>query len=176
MHNVVRGLIFAGLAFVLFACSQTTNKSFVELKSQEDAIARGEKQAGFCPKTEILEGTGILSAYANAQEKPENLSHQAVIVRANRKCTIVDNQLKLAIASAVRVSKGPKLVDEQVVLPIRIVVLRGEGDVLHSELYNRPVFLGANEVQEFTVTENSIVLPADNLEGTKILMGFDTLR
>lgn len=186
-------ILLSGLALVQAACTATgksvgkaglvngeTGSSSAESKAAQAALASVESDVAdsACPQIRILEGTGVLTAYASeGNEKAENVAHQATIVQSGRKCTLKDGNLTLRIATAGRAAKGPKSVGNTVTLPIRIAVVRGESEVLFSQLYNQLVAFTGPAAQDFTFVEEDIGIPADKAEkpvSIRILIGFDT--
>lgn len=181
--DVKRGVlagILGGFAFILAACN-TTGKTppLAENTKPEEATPKPEAAVALkdeeCPAIQILEGTGILTAYAGeGEEKPENISHQATIIRSGRTCSIVDGALTLQIGAAGRAARGPKAIGASATLPIRIAVVRGESEVLFSQLYNQVVPLKEGAAQDFSLVEEAIRIPGDKKDNIKILVGFDT--
>ncbi|MBA4782669.1 MAG: hypothetical protein H2045_05560 [Rhizobiales bacterium] len=129
-----------------------------------------------CPPIQILEGTGALVAYADPKsEDAANIDHQATIIRSGRNCRLENGTLTLRVGTGGRVAKGPKSAGDSVTLPIRIVVLRGEKEVLFSKLYSQFLPLNSSAAQDFSLVEEAIALPVKTGENLKILVGFDTL-
>lgn len=187
--GVKRGVwvgILGGFALVLAACNTTGktpplaenakpadagSKSGIAPKPEAVVALKDEE----CPGIQILEGTGILTAYVGeGGEKPENISHQATIIRSGRTCSIVDGALTLQIGAAGRAARGPKAIGASATLPIRIAVVRGESEVLFSQLYNQIVPLKEGAAQDFSLVEEAIRIPGDKKDNIKILVGFDT--
>lgn len=181
LKNFLTGVTLCVLSLGLAACMTTGGKS---PKEESDASKNADNKSANvvalnddeCPGIEILDGTGVLTAYVgDGTEKPENIAHQATFVRSGRQCSIIDGVLSLNIRAAGRAAKGPKSVDDTVMLPVRIAVLRGENEVLFSQLYNRLIPFKSDGPTEFVIKEDGIRLPDDKKDGIKILIGFDTI-
>lgn len=183
-------IILAVLSLGLAAC-KTTNKTKPEATdgvtaggissegaastdSGENAVVSFDNNE--CPAIEVLDGTGVLTAYAgDGPEKPQNVDHQATLLKSQRECRIEDGAFTLSVGAAGRAAKGPKSVSDAVTLPIRIAVIHGQGEVLFSQLYNHLVPLQIDQPVVFSIKEKNIRLPLDKKDNLKILVGFDTI-
>lgn len=138
-------------------------------------VQRTQARANYCPKLEVLNGTGVLTAYINGgNDTASDITHQATITRSGRECSRADGALTFRIGTAGRAVKGPKSVSDNVTLPIRIAVLRNDSEVLFSQLYNQPITFTGATAQGFSFIEESISIPIPEQENIKILVGFDT--
>lgn len=133
-------------------------------------------RANYCPDLEVLNGTGVLTAYSDdGNDTAGDIVHQATITRSGRECTRTDDGvLNIRIGTAGRAVKGPKSVEDNVSLPIRIAILRNGEEVLFSQLYNQPIVFSGSSAQGFSFIEEKIGIPIPEEENIKIIVGFDT--
>lgn len=132
-------------------------------------------RASYCPKVQVLSGTGILTALSADAEGngSSDVDHQANITRSGRECRIENQNLVLRVGAAGRVIKGPKYSGSNVDLPIRIAVLRDDKEVLFSELYKQPINFESAAAQGFSLVQDNITVPFPEFENLKVLVGFD---
>jgi hypothetical protein len=81
--------------------------------------------------------------------------------------------LAMQVAVAGRVVPGPAGASGDVAVPIKISVVRSDGEVLYSQSFNHPVTLGGGQAQQFVFNDPNVVvpIPADNT--LQLFAGFD---
>ncbi|MEO1066247.1 MAG: hypothetical protein AAFW47_02585 [Pseudomonadota bacterium] len=153
-----------------------------ERVAELDAAASAPQQATarpagakYCPPLEVLNGTGVLTAYATGgNDTPQDIAHQATITRSGRECSRNDGNLTLRIGAAGRVVNGPKGATPNVNLPIRVAVVKDDKEVLFSQLFAHPVTFAGASAQGFSFVRDDISIPAPEFQNVKVLVGFDT--
>lgn len=152
-------------------------------EEQEEFARRGDSpnfalsnkaRAGYCPKLEILNGTGVLTAYIDGgNDEPGDVTHQASITRSGRECKNVDGTLNIRVGAAGRAVQGPKSLSSNISLPIRVAVVRGGTEVLFSQIYSQQINFASANAQGFSFVEENLQIPFPEEENLKILVGFD---
>lgn len=162
---------------------KSTRKIRLSKSEQEELARRGntpniqlsnKARRGYCPKLEVLNGTGVLTAYVDGgDDRPSDVTHQASFTRTGRECKNIDGVLNIRVGVAGRAVKGPKSISNNVVLPIRIAVVRNNTEVLHSQFYSQQVTFSNATAQGFTLVEESLQVQFPEEENLKVLIGFD---
>lgn len=138
-------------------------------------VAAQRARADYCPRVQILSGTGVLTAYAgDGDDTAENIDHQAAITRSGRECKNEDGSLVLRVGAAGRAVKGPKSASPTVALPIRVAVVTDQNEVLFSELYSQQIAFQGTSAEGFSFVQDNVVIPFPETENLQILVGFDT--
>ncbi|HEY6630128.1 MAG TPA: hypothetical protein VIZ90_01620 [Rhizobiaceae bacterium] len=141
---------------------------------EEGKVLASELRA-YCPTVTLKEDTGYINRYAKGgEEDPAKLSWQASINEVTRSCSRQTGMLAMQVALAGRVVPGPAGAGGTVTLPIRITVLRGDGEVLYSQTQNHQVGLGGNQAQQFLVKDSNVVVPIPENNTLQVVAGFDT--
>lgn len=144
-----------------------------EKKPEEGKILASELLA-YCPKVTVKEEAGFINRYAKGGEgDPAKLSWQASITESTRSCSRATGMLAMQVAVAGRVVPGPAGASGDVTVPIKISVVRSDGEVLYSQSYNHPVSLSGCQAQQFVFNDPNVVvpIPADNT--LQLFAGFD---
>ena len=152
--------------------------------NQEELARRGDApnvqlsnraRRGYCPKLEVLNGTGVLTAYIDGgNDQPGDVTHQANFVKTGRECKTTDGIMNIRVGVAGRAVKGPKSFGSSVLLPVRISVVRNKTEVLYSQIYPQQVNFANATAQGFTLVEENLQIPFPEEENLKVLVGFDT--
>lgn len=165
--------------------SQVRGKRKIKLsKAEQEELARAgntpnvqisnKARRGYCPKLEVLNGTGVLTAYVDGgDDKPNDVTHQASFIRTGRECKTTDGIINIRVGVAGRAVKGPKSLSNDVLLPVRIAVVRNGTEVLYSQIYPQQVNFTSAIAQSFTFVEESLQIPFPEEENLKVLVGFD---
>lgn len=165
--------------------SQVRGKRKIKLsKAEQEELARAgntpnvqisnKARRGYCPKLEVLNGTGVLTAYVDGgDDKPNDVTHQASFIRTGRECKTTDGIINIRVGVAGRAVKGPKSLSNEVLLPVRIAVVRNGTEVLYSQIYPQQVNFTSAIAQSFTFVEESLQIPFPEEENLKVLVGFD---
>ena len=175
------GSLLVALPFGLVACKTTgsSNNPTPDITANSAAIDNtvvASINDASCPQVEVLDGTGVLTAYSgDGAEEPGNVDHQATLIQFERQCAVAGDTFTLSVEAAGRAAKGPKSISDNVTLPIRIAVTDTSGAVLYSKLYNQLVELQINQPKVFKIRDNDIRVPLDLKDNIKILIGFDTI-
>jgi hypothetical protein len=141
---------------------------------QEGKVLASELRA-YCPAVTLKEDTGYINRYAKGgEDDAAKLSWQASINEVTRSCSRQTGMLAMEVAVAGRVVPGPAGASGSVNLPIKVTVLRSDGEILYSQTQNHQVALGGNQAQQFLVKDANVVvpIPADNT--LQVFAGFDT--
>ena len=153
-------------------------------KAEQEELARAgnspniqisnKARRGYCPKLEVLNGTGVLTAYVDGgDDQPSDVTHQASFTRTGRECKTTDGVMNIRVGVAGRAVKGPKSISNDVSLPVRIAVVRNGTEVLHSQIYRQQVNFTSAIAQNFTLVEENLQIPFPEEENLKVLVGFD---
>lgn len=180
------GRFLAGIALVGFVLAATGCQSGdagsllgfgggdKQRQPEEGKVLASELRA-YCPTVTLKEDTGYINRYAKGgEEDPAKLSWQASINEVTRSCSRQTGMLAMQVALAGRVVPGPAGAGGTVTLPIRITVLRGDGEVLYSQTQNHQVGLGGNQAQQFLVKDSNVVVPIPENNTLQVVAGFDT--
>lgn len=113
-----------------------------------------------CPEIRVRDGTELIRRYAAGFEgEAEGVIYQASIGATAGECRGGDGRMILRIGVNLRLIAGPRGREQNVVLPLRIAVLRDDSAVLFSRLYRLPARLSPtrsttlSEVYEITIQE-----------------------
>lgn len=161
-----------------------TRKVILSAEEQAELASRGntpnivlrtKARANYCPKLEILSGTGVLTAYtADGNDTAQDITHQATITKSGRECARNEGVLTMRVGAAGRAIKGPKSASNDVSLPIRIAVIKGGSEVLFSQLYKQSLVFSSRTAQGFSFVEENVSIPIPEEENIQVIVGFDT--
>jgi hypothetical protein len=144
-------------------------------KQPEQGKVLASELRAYCPVVTLKEEAATINRYAKGgEDDPAKLSFQASISEATRSCNRQTGMLAMEVAVAGRVVPGPVGASGAVTLPIKITVLRSDGEVLYSQTQNHQVTLGGNQVQQFLVKDANVVVPIPTDNTLQVFAGFDT--
>ena len=175
------GLAFAGLLLGSTGCQSGGAGGVLGLggetreqqKPQEGKVLASELLA-FCPQVIVKEEEGFINRYARGGEgDPAKLSFQASVTESTRSCSRQTGMLAMQVAIAGRVVPGPAGAPGAVTLPIKISVVRGDGEVLYSKRFEHQVALGGNQTHQFIFKDASVVVPIPSGNTVQLFAGFD---
>jgi len=163
--------------------TKSTRKITLSKAEQEELARRGDApnvqlsnsaRRGYCPKLEVLNGTGVLTAYIDGgNDQASDVTHQASFVKTGRECKTTDGIMNIRVGVAGRAVKGPKSIGSSVLLPVRISVVRNNTEVLYSQIYPQQVNFANATARGFTFVEENLEIPFPEEENLKVLIGFD---
>ncbi|MEP1441636.1 MAG: hypothetical protein ABJK39_01355 [Hyphomicrobiales bacterium] len=165
--------------------SEPKSKTRIKLsKSEQEELARrgnapnvtlsNKARASYCPKLEVLNGTGVLTAYIDGgDDEPSDVTHQASFTKTGRECKKEGDVLNIRVGVAGRAVKGPKSLSNSVLLPVRVAVVRNNTEVISSQIYPQQVNFTNAIAQGFTFVEENLQIPFPQEENLKVLVGFD---
>lgn len=141
---------------------------------QEGKVLASELRA-YCPTVTLKEENGFINRYAKGgEDDAAKLSWQASISEVTRSCNRQTGMLAMDVALAGRVVPGPAGASGSVTLPIKITVLRSDGEVIYSQTQNHQVALSGNQAQQFLVNDPNVVVPIPENNTLQVFAGFDT--
>jgi len=142
------------------------------MAGNQPKISQNELEA-FCPPVRVRQGTAALNRYTRGGDgDPSKLSFQASLGETTRACSRADGNLTINVASAGRVVAGPAGAPGSVVLPIRIVVTRGD-EVLYSQLQKLDVAINQQQATQFVFKDPNVVIPIPAERNVMVQLGFD---
>jgi hypothetical protein len=142
-------------------------------QAQEGKVLASELRA-YCPRVIVKEDTGFINQYAKGGEgDPSKLLYQASISESTRSCNRTTGMLAMNVAVAGRVVPGPAGVPAAVTLPVKVSVVRGDGEVQYSQVHTVQVAIAGGQAQQFLYNDANVVvpIPADNT--LQVFAGFD---
>ncbi|MEW9806922.1 hypothetical protein ABUE31_13105 [Mesorhizobium sp. ZMM04-5] len=173
------GLALAGLVFAASGCQSGDSGGVLglggsqEKKPQEGKVLASELLA-YCPKVVVKEPEGFINRYAKGGEgDAAKLIFQASISESTRSCSRTTGMLAMKVAVAGRVVPGPASPPGAVTLPIKVSVVRSDGEVLYSQTYNHQVGLAGNQAQQFVFNDPNVVVPIPDNNTLQVFAGFD---
>ena len=143
-------------------------------KQAEEGKVLASELLAYCPRVSVSEAAGVLNHYAKGGEgDPDKLSYQASIAETTRSCNRTTGMLAMNIALSGRIVPGPAGAPGSVTLPLKVSVVRSDGEVLYSQIHKHPVALGGNQAQQFIFKDSNVVvpIPADNT--IRVSVGFE---
>jgi hypothetical protein len=144
-------------------------------KQPEQGKVLASELRAYCPKVTLKEETASMNRYAKGgEDDPAKLAFQASISEATRSCNRQTGMLAMQVAVAGRVVPGPAGAPGQVTLPVKVTVLRSDGEVLYSQTQNEQITLGGNQVQQFVLNDRNVVVPIPEDNTLQVFAGFDT--
>ena len=144
-------------------------------KQPEEGKVLASELRAYCPTVTLKEETGSINRYAKGGDgDPAKLSFQASISEATRSCSRQTGMLAMQVAVAGRVVPGPAGASGTVTLPIKVTVIRSDGEVLYSQTQNQQISLGGNQVQQFVFNDRNVVVPIPEDNTLQVFAGFDT--
>jgi hypothetical protein len=130
-----------------------------------------------CPYVDVREGTETLRTFdAGATGDEQRLRWQATISETARECRSFTNEVNYVVGASGRVVSGPAGAAGNLTLPVRIVVLRGNEEVLFSRVQPVQVTLPAGGSAPFSIVVDDIRVrreASDPLANVQIYVGFD---
>lgn len=139
---------------------------------KEGQVLASELRA-YCPRVMVKEDMSFINRYAKGgEEDPTKLSFQAAIAESTRSCDRTSGQLRMNVAVAGRVVPGPAGAPGQITLPVKIQVIRGDGEVQYSQVHNIQVAM-AGGVQQFMYNDTNVVVPIPADNSLQVIAGFD---
>jgi hypothetical protein len=174
------GFALAGFMLAVAGCQSGDAGSVLgfgggsKQKQPEEGKVLASELRAYCPMVTLKEETGFINRYAKGGEgDAAKLSWQASINAVTRSCNRQTGMLAMEVALAGRVVPGPAGASGTVTLPIKITVIRSDGEVLYSQTQNHQVALAGNQAQQFLVKDSNVVvpIPADNT--LQVFAGFD---
>lgn len=145
-----------------------------EQKPQEGKVLASELLA-FCPRVIVKEPEGAINRYVKGgEDDPTKLAWQAAIAESTRSCSRQTGMLAMNVAVAGRIVTGPAGASGAVTLPIKVSVVRGDGEVLYSKVHNHQVALSGNQAQQFLFNDPNVVVPIPEDNSVQVFAGFDT--
>ncbi|NBN64420.1 hypothetical protein GWI72_11805 [Microvirga tunisiensis] len=128
-----------------------------------------------CPRLQLRSETFLITKYEKGkQDDPRHLLYQANIENWARDCRRVGDQVMVKIGLSGRVTPGPVWPGGEIVLPVRVSLLRGsETDApLQTQMFSIPVTVGSGAPAElWTLVDESFVVPGE--PGLRLVFGFD---
>ena len=156
----------------------TVGNLFSSPQPQAPAPAGPDQVTIVCPKVEVQPGTAAYKLTEGNPSDPFSVRYQASLGELVRECVNLGAEVSLRVGISGRVMVGPKgKSGTTLTVPLRIVVLDENDKPVFSRLVPLKVSIAANETGvNFTHVEgtNSMPIPANNLRGWKIRVGFDT--
>jgi len=187
----------AGTSLGLSGCSSTTPGSFdqsepatshlsnlVSISRVERLFSDDEPEQPLkpvekieCPQLAVLDGTAVHRVYSGP-ESSETLKYQYSIGDVARQCIKQGDRIGIKVGVEGKVLLGPTGAPSAFTVPIRIVVLKGEGEKpLVSKLYAASVsFPPGQTVGTFTIVSELLQVAADKDESANdflIKVGID---
>lgn len=175
----VAGFALAGFMLAVAGCQSGDAGSVLglggakEQKPQEDKILASELMA-YCPRVIVREPEGAINRYAKGGEgDPAKLAWQAAISESTRSCNRQTGMLVMNVAVAGRIVTGPAGAAGSVTLPIKVSVVRGDGEVQYSQVHNHQVALAGGQAQQFLFNDSNVVVPIPEDRTLQVFAGFD---
>lgn len=129
-----------------------------------------------CPYVDVREGTETIRTFeAGATGEEQRLRWQATISETARECRSYPNEANYVIGVTGRVVNGPAGTPGNVTLPLRVVVLRGNEEVIFSRVQQVPVAVTPTG-GAFSLVVDDIRIQreqTDPLSNLQIYVGFD---
>jgi hypothetical protein len=175
-------IVAVNLALLVALSACTSSGSVDALNSAKDSKKSTAEQAvdlrAYCPRTTIFAGTETLRVFPKGVTKEsknalKKLRYQATIQEVVRECNYVSQTLAMRVGIAGRVINGPSGETGDIVLPIRVVVSRGD-DVLYSQLHkiNASIVPGRS-FATFRFVDEAVNIDKPSKENILIRVGFD---
>ena len=176
------GLAVLGFSLAVAGCQSGEGGNVFGIAGGQDKNAQPEQGKvlaselrAYCPRVTLREEAGFINRYAKGGDgDPAKLSYQASIGEVTRSCSRQTGMLTMEVAMAGRVIPGPAGASGSVNLPIRVTVVRGDGEVLYSQVQNHPLTLAGNQAQQFLVNDRNVVVPIPEDNTLQVFAGFDT--
>lgn len=186
MGRFVPGLALAGLLLAVAGCQSgdsgggSGEGGFLGFggakqapQAQDGKVLASELRA-FCPRVTVKEPEGSINRYAKGGEGDSaKLSFQASITESTRSCDRSTGMLAMQVAVAGRVVPGPAGAPAAITLPIKVSVVRSDGEVLYSKVHSHQVALAGNQVQQFLYNDANVVIPIPADGTVAVFAGFD---
>lgn len=177
----VTGSALAGLLLVVAGCQSGGSGGVLGFgggAKEPQAVPEGKVLASelraYCPRVTVKEEMSAINKYAGGGEgDPAKLSYQASVTESTRSCNRATGMLAMNVAVAGRVVPGPAGASGTVTLPVRISVVRADGEVLYSQVHNRQVSFSGNQVQQFILNDPNVVVPIPVDNSLQVFAGFD---
>lgn len=188
MGRFVAGLALGGLLLAVAGCqsgdsggsSGSNSGGFLGFggtkqppQAQEGKVLASELRA-FCPRVIVREPEGYINRYAKGGDgDATKLSYQASIMESTRSCSRATGMLAMQVAVAGRIVPGPAGAPATVTLPIKVSVVRSDGEVIYSQVHNQQVGLAGAQVQQFLYNDTNVVIPIPADGTVQVFAGFD---
>jgi len=145
-----------------------------EEKPQEGKVLASEL-LGYCPRVIVKEPEGSINRYLKGGEgDPAKLAWQAGISESTRSCNRQTGMLAMNVAVAGCVVTGPAGAAGAVTVPIKVSVVRGDGEVQYSQVHNHQIALAGGQAQQFLFNDPNVVVPIPVDNSLQVFVGFDT--
>ena len=142
-------------------------------QAQDGKVLASELRA-FCPRVTVREPEGAINRYVKGGEGDSaKLSYQASITESTRSCNRSTGMLAMQVAVAGRIVPGPAGAPTTITLPIKVSVVRSDGEVLYSKVQNHQVAFAGNQVQQFLYNDSNVVIPIPADGTVAVFAGFD---
>jgi hypothetical protein len=172
--------MLAGLMFAAAGCQSGDAGGVLGLggdskeSKPEEAKVLASELLAYCPRVIVKEEEGFINRYAKGGEgDPTKLSFQASIAESTRSCSRATGMLAMKVAVAGRVVPGAAGAPAAITLPMKVSVVRGDGEVLYSQTYNHQVALAGNRAQQFVFNDPNVVVPIPENNTLQVFAGFD---
>lgn len=131
-----------------------------------------------CPRVDVREGTEVLRTFdAGGQNDSSRLRWQAFISETARECRSRPTEAWYSVGISGRLVLGPSGVPGRYDVPLRVVFMRGQDQIVTSRLVRVPVTIAAGQTSApFTQVVDEITIPrevSDPLANVSIVVGFD---
>ncbi|AQS42085.1 MAG: Putative lipoprotein [Candidatus Tokpelaia hoelldobleri] len=156
----------AGLVFTVSACVDKTSP-----KPAEPQVTMTELRA-FCPQVEIADETAFYTVYHGGGDDAAKVAYQAIISDVTRNCQYGDGKLVMNIHAAGRVVPGPQFRKGNVIMPVRIRILRGTDEILN-KTWHHTVTSGDGMTQQFIFAADGVSIPQPQMRNVRVYLGFD---
>ncbi|WP_353642242.1 hypothetical protein [Mesorhizobium sp. WSM2239] len=171
---------FALTGFILAAAGCQSGDSGTVLNVGGDSNAAGETKVleselrAYCPPVTLREGTAYFNTYAKGgQDDPTKVLYQASITDVTRTCRNAGGTMTMNVAVAGKVVPGPAGAPGNVIMPIRVAVVRGD-EVLYSQLHKYQVPVGdASSATQFVFNDTNVSFPSPSGRDVEVFAGYD---
>lgn len=145
------------------------------------AIDEIQDPRAYCPSTAVRPGTETFDVYpkgvkAGDEGADEKLRWRATITETARECNSAGGGQFLNIRVGVRgrYLSGPSKESGSFVMPVRIAVVQGEGNVLYSQLHQIPGEILAGKTNGvFSFVDENVNIPTPSERNVRVFVGFD---
>ncbi len=187
-RHIPLSLVFGFSVFV--AACQPGGKAIdlgIGAKEPDKPKVTQDELLAYCPKVELREGTAFFNKYRTGAKKrapevepvddaaarPADVVYQASISDVTRTCTQSGGQAVMTVAVAGKIVPGAAFSAGSIVMPIRIVVLRGE-EILYSQLHQYQVQVAdPNQATQFVFSDQEVVFPGPVDRSIRVYAGYD---
>lgn len=174
-----KGLVSAGLVLAMAGCQSSDGANVLSVGDKstpppQEKVLESELRA-YCPPVVLREGTAFFRTYAKgAKDDPTKLAYQASITDVTRSCSRANGMMTIEVAAAGRVVTGPAGAPGTITMPIRVAVVRGGDEVLHSQLTKFQVEVAnTTAATQFVFNDASAVIPIPEPNSVQVFVGYD---